>query len=104
MAGPAGLPEDAVSIGENVWVQRIGAYPSGEWVGVIEWHLDPAGELCGGYVAFAGFNGLTDRGQQPVERPTWTVVSLDPLTLAPSLQCLTCPHHGFIRDGKWLPA
>lgn len=34
----------------------------------------------------------------------WDVVQLDPLTLAPSLLCTSCGHHGFIRDGKWVPA
>lgn len=33
--------------------------------------------------------------------------SLDPLTIAPSLLCLPadlCGLHGFVRDGKWVPA
>ena len=34
----------------------------------------------------------------------WTLVSADPLTIAPSIHCLTCGHHGFIRDGVWIPA
>jgi len=33
----------------------------------------------------------------------WTVHSLDPLHLEPSLKC-SCGHHGFIREGKWQPA
>lgn len=39
--------------------------------------------------------------------PTWTLVSLDPLHVEPSVQT-TCqnhaPHHGFIREGRWVPA
>lgn len=34
----------------------------------------------------------------------WTLVSLEPLTIQPSLRCLTCGAHGFITDGKWVPA
>lgn len=34
----------------------------------------------------------------------WDLVSEEPLTLSPSLLCLACGHHGFIRDGKWVPA
>jgi hypothetical protein len=34
----------------------------------------------------------------------WNVVSLDPLTLSPSVLCRTCQLHGFIRDGRWVPA
>ena len=31
------------------------------------------------------------------------LVAYDPLTVAPSLLC-ACGDHGFIRDGKWVPA
>lgn len=34
------------------------------------------------------------------------LVSLDPLTISPSLLCPDsgCGFHGYIRDGKWVPA
>ncbi len=34
----------------------------------------------------------------------WKLESENPLTLSPSLLCRTCGHHGFIREGKWVPA
>lgn len=34
----------------------------------------------------------------------WTLEKLEPLTLSPSLLCRQCGHHGFIRDGRWVPA
>ena len=34
--------------------------------------------------------------------PTWELHSLDPLHVEPSVK--TTSHHGFIRDGKWVPA
>jgi hypothetical protein len=34
----------------------------------------------------------------------WKVESFEPLTLSPSLLCTVCGDHGFIRDGKWVPA
>lgn len=34
----------------------------------------------------------------------WDLLSLDPLSVTPSLHCLTCGAHGFITDGKWRPA
>lgn len=37
-------------------------------------------------------------------RPLWQVLSWEPLTLSPSLLCKGCGHHGFIREGKWVPA
>lgn len=33
----------------------------------------------------------------------WQVECLDPVTLSPSLLC-PCGHHGFIRQGRWVPA
>lgn len=33
----------------------------------------------------------------------WQVVSLDPVTLSPSLLCNACGHHGHIRNGRWEP-
>lgn len=44
----------------------------------------------------------------PVSNPkqdgTWLLESREPLTLSPSLLCRVCGHHGFIREGKWVPA
>ena len=34
----------------------------------------------------------------------WTVESWDPLTLSPSIRCLECGAHGFIRAGRWVKA
>lgn len=36
--------------------------------------------------------------------PKWAVESWEPLTLSPSLLCMACGDHGFIRGGKWVPA
>lgn len=33
-----------------------------------------------------------------------TIVNADPLTILPSILCLDCGTHGFIQDGRWLPA
>lgn len=41
----------------------------------------------------------------PVTGPDrWELVSRDPLTLSPSILCRGCGLHGFIREGKWVPA
>lgn len=34
----------------------------------------------------------------------WQLHSLDPLDVSPSLLCVTCGHHGFIRQGAWVEA
>jgi hypothetical protein len=62
--------------------------------GLIERHVGVDGKVCEGYVPFA------DTGQDG--RPCWTVESLNPLTLSPSLQCTVCPSHGWIREGRWV--
>lgn len=37
-------------------------------------------------------------------RARWQVVSWEPLTLSPSLLCRACGMHGFIQQGRWVPA
>lgn len=53
--------------------------------------------------SFATFDGPAQRETAPTQ-PKWTLESLDPLTLSPSLLCRDCGDHGFIRDGRWVPA
>lgn len=60
--------------------------------GVAYEHPTPTGARCQGYAPL----------QSPGE--TWDLVQLDPLTISPSLLCRGCGHHGFIREGKWVPA
>jgi hypothetical protein len=39
-----------------------------------------------------------------VEDHFWQVQSWEPLTVSPSLLCTACGDHGFIREGRWVPA
>lgn len=75
--------------------------------GLIEHHpasdaARSAGALyCGGYVAWR----RPDR--EPTLSVNHSVVSGGPgdegrLTLAPSIRCKTCGHHGTIQDGAWV--
>lgn len=74
-------------------------------VGIIDWHLRPDGIRCGGSV---GFCHPTNPSERESQRPTWTVESLDPLTLSPSILCAPdkggCGSHGFIKQGRWVEA
>lgn len=61
-------------------------------------HKLPDGGECEGAITF----------DSPIARdnfsgPFWTVESWEPLTLSPSLLC-SCGDHGFIREGRWVPA
>lgn len=49
---------------------------------------------CSGAIFFRG---------QGAGHPEWNVESEQPLTLSPSLLC-HCGYHGFIQQGRWVPA
>lgn len=67
----------------------------GDFGGLIHYHPRPDGQgECAGSVTF---RGRGTRGQ-----PEWDVLSLDPLTLSPSILCRTCNVHGWIREGQWV--
>lgn len=69
-------------------------HPSGYGVVVVH-HTLPDGTTCGHIASWDGSHGPDH---------TWTLVSIDPLHIEPSLLCMICDDHGFIRDGKWIPA
>lgn len=73
--------------------------------GLIEHHPNPErpSGYCGGYIAWRKGRRL------PADQPKHQLVAGGPddpehLTIAPSLQCRTCPSHGFILNGRWEPA
>lgn len=74
--------------------------PDVERWGLILHHPDCHGSMV-------TFDGPTQRQLQP-DVAKWTVESWDPLTLSPSILCSSekggCGLHGFIRDGRWVPA
>jgi hypothetical protein len=94
------MSEDTeIAIGHNVRIvyTMVGAHRPG---GLIEYHRTPDGHECAGSVLF-DLDGV--RNAFP-DRPVWTVKSLEPLTLTPSILCRRCGHHGWITEGRWLPA
>lgn len=93
---------DWLDIGDGVSIEL--RYADGVLGGVEYRHPIPDGAssvnplkrvgYCSGYVNI--------KGRPFAER--WDLVSLEPLTLAPSLLCTACGHHGHIVNGKWVPA
>ena len=75
----AGIPDDA----------RAGAK-------VYHPNLKNPAEEC---VSYIGLNPALN-----TDHATWTVEGWEPLTISPSLLCTVCGDHGFIRQGKWVPA
>ena len=90
-----------VDIGHGVTIQFWYQWPKAEYpepAGIIETHPGPDGKPCSGPISFEGHAWM------PSHPTTWHVVSLEPLTLEPSILCSRCGHHGFIRGEKWIPA
>ena len=94
------LPEPTLDLGDN-HLLRFSRH-GGDVVGATEEHLRPDGKSCLGHFYF-DLPETRDllAGQ---DRPMWTVQSWNPLTLTPSLVCQDCGDHGFVREGKWVPA
>ncbi len=61
--------------------------------GVAYRHQKPGGGTCEGYCPL-----------RPVVSDGWDMVKRNPLTLDPSLLCRACGHHGWVKEGKWVPA
>jgi hypothetical protein len=93
---PDDLPENRARFGVPLpVVERSGA--------VVEHpHLKLVGETC---ISAIHFNDARFLEHNPgyVGR-VWEVVTWEPLTLSPSLLCRECGDHGFIREGRWVPA
>lgn len=66
------------------------------WIGILEWH-DCNGQIQAGGVYF-------ENAPADAHGPRWQLVSLAPLTISPSILCRSCGLHGFITDGRWVPA
>lgn len=83
-------------IGHGVLMERV-ITEDGRWVGIFEEHAGNGGRCLGA--------AMFDVEDNPFSSgPKWRVESWDPLTLSPSLLCRICGNHGFIREGKWVPA
>ena len=74
-------------------------------VGIIEYHPKPDDSECGVAV---NFSRPLNPSATEAARPVWSVESLEPLTISPSVLCSPdkggCGSHGFIRDGRWVAA
>jgi hypothetical protein len=56
---------------------------------------DPSQDCYGGVVWW--------RPESEYGRTVWTLNSLEPLDISPSVLC-SCGSHGFIKAGRWMPA
>ena len=86
---------DPIDIGLGVKINFV-ENAQGVRCGLIESHTRPNGDECCGYVAF--------RHVPQDSKSSWVVEKEEPLTLSPSVLCKTCGHHGYISEGRWVPA
>ena len=93
------FPEGTIMLGPEVGYTKV-VDNTGQWIAIHHYHRRPDNNrLCAGYVRFkVPTDGHTGRG------PLWDVISYEPFHIEPSLLCRSCNHHGFIRNGSWVPA
>lgn len=89
-----------IDIGHDVFVSKV--MHNGEWIGLLEWHECQSMNVADSGVAAGGVN--FQNAPDFVQGPRWTLEQEDPLTISPSVLCRTCGLHGFIRQGRWVPA
>jgi len=90
------IGDDADDIGHGVRVVPI--QQQGQIVGYMEAHRRPDdGEWCSGWVQIESDFAVR-------EAPVWIQESASPLTLSPSILCRRCGNHGWIKEGRWVPA
>ena len=93
-----------IDIGANHKV-RFKEYDSDPNAILSDQHLTPEGKLCQGSLTITGgawhreFIGHPDGGIV-----SWELLSVDPITISPSVLCRVCGDHGFIQNGKWVKA
>lgn len=93
------MTADRLDLGHGVTLE-FRSWGEIERAGYFQEHRTSGGEAC-----FSG--GMFDlpgvRENFP-ERELWQVESFDPLTLSPSMLCTICGNHGFVKNGRWVPA
>lgn len=83
----------------------------GEWTRIGEDHLVqvfPDGSMLWEHQTLPGYEPAARHMVSSKKGAVWKVVQAEPLTLTPSLHCDKglggCGVHGFVMDGKWMPA
>lgn len=94
--------QDGTYIGHGHFVNGIVAEEFGPVIGYHVWHDCVGGKPQPGgvYLDVPELPGwMREDG-----RPTWQLISREPLHIEPSVLCRACNDHGFIRGGRWEPA
>lgn len=102
-SGPEGyldrkFEEESQDLGHGVRIRPFSVGTPPKPAGVFVMHRHDDGELCMGSVMFA----IPETAK--FQNAKWTVEQADPLTISPSVLRRDCSLHGFIREGRWIPA
>lgn len=89
-----GLREmDIHPLGPDRYMTRM-VGPDGALEGIVEVHTNAHGDECVGAVPF-----------NMLRKPNFMYTGEWPnISVTPSILCKRCMNHGYIRDGKWVPA
>ncbi len=92
--------QPTIDLGHDVQV-AFTSYAEHDKAGLLVYHRnhEHPDQPCLGSILF-DLPGIRDNFPSSA---VWTLNSLDPLDVAPSLLC-SCGHHGFIHGGRWEPA
>jgi hypothetical protein len=82
---------EIIDIGNDVSIRFL--YNDDYLWGIDYWHNCINGLRVPDYIPI--------KGQDRQCEDHWDLVSIDPFTIAPSLLCRRCGHHGFIENGRW---
>lgn len=82
---------------------------AGNVVGLMFWHTDRLGNACKNGLSFANVASLEPG--RTIQSAGHTLEQLDPLHVEASILCKaiaadghSCDGHGWVRDGRWVPA
>lgn len=89
------FPDPGCRAGSGGYQVKAKLDPDDDPFGGMDFHLSE-GSICGGYVSWRPLGAMKASGHQLIEK--------DPLHIEASLACRSCPSHGWIRDGLWVPA
>lgn len=91
---------ERIDIGHGHTIRFV-EYEDDKRTAINDCHLNKDGKECAGFIPFKD-GAWAKKFNNKIT--AWDVVSLEPLTLTPSILCTACGDHGFITDGKWVPA
>lgn len=89
-------------LGHDVWWTKV-CDVDGSWVGILEWHECEAAQNSSDAGLSAGGVNF-ENAPASIQGARWRLLKAESLTIVPSVRCQTCGLHGFITDGKWVPA